>query len=73
VPFNAGLTAIETFSHHFNYILIIRVTLLTNMWESDCCSMPNEQLFSFIMARTRYPDTFHWDYDDVCFVLDWHA
>jgi len=28
--------------------------------------MPNEQIFSYIMARTSY---IRWDDDDVCFVL----
>ena len=38
-------------------------------WASDCCLMPNEQFFSYIMARTSY---IWWD-DDVRFVLDQHA
>ena len=33
---------------------------------SDCWLTPNEQIFSYIMARTSY---FGWDYDDVRFVL----
>ena len=33
--------------------------------------MPNEQFFSYIMARTIY---FQWDDDDdICFVLDQHT
>jgi len=36
---------------------------------SDCCLTPNEQFFSYIMARTSY---FQWN-DDVRFVLDQHA
>jgi hypothetical protein len=35
------------------------------------CLMPNEQFFSYIMARTSY---IQWNYDDdVCFVLDQQA
>jgi len=35
---------------------------------SDYSLMPNEQFFSYILARTSY--TFWWDVDDdVCFVL----
>ena len=26
----------------------------TSEWVSDCCLMPNEQFFSYIMARTSY-------------------
>ena len=32
--------------------------------------MPNEQFFSYIMARTSY---IRWDDNDVLFVLDQHA
>ena len=37
---------------------------------SDCCLMPTQQLFSYIMARTI---NFQWDNDEVRFVLDQHA
>jgi hypothetical protein len=37
---------------------------------SDCCLMPNEQYFSYIMARTSY---IQWIDDDVRFVLDQYA
>jgi len=39
-------------------------------WMSDCCLMPNEQLFSYIKARTSY---IQWNDGDVFFVLDQHA
>ena len=41
-----------------------------NQWVIDCCLTPNEQLISYIMARTSY---LRWDDHDVCFVLDQHA
>jgi hypothetical protein len=36
---------------------------------SDCYFMPNEKLFSYIMAKTSY---IQWDDHDVHFVLDQH-
>ena len=39
-------------------------------WMSDCCLMPTQQFFSYIMARTS--SNFQWD-DDVNFILDQHA
>jgi hypothetical protein len=36
---------------------------------SDCYFMPNEKLFSYIMAKTSY---IQWDDHDVRFVLDQH-
>ena len=38
---------------------------------SDCCLMPIQQFFSYIMARTWV--NFQWDDDEVRFVLDQHA
>jgi hypothetical protein len=45
---------------------------LNSEWVSDFCLTPNEQFFSYIMARTSY---IQWndDDDDVQFVLDQHA
>jgi len=40
------------------------------MGVSDYCLMPNEQLFSYILARTSY---IQWNDGDVRFVLDQHA
>jgi hypothetical protein len=40
------------------------------MWVSDYCLTPNEQFFSYIMARKSY---IQWDDDDVRSVLDQHA
>jgi hypothetical protein len=37
---------------------------------SDYCLTPNEQFFSYIMARTSY---IQWNDDDARFVLDQHA
>jgi transposase len=37
---------------------------------SDCCLMPNEQFFSYVMARTSY---IQWNDDDVRCVLDQHT
>ena len=34
---------------------------------SDCCLMPTEQCFSYIMARTNY---IRWEHDDVRFLQD---
>jgi putative hemolysin len=39
-------------------------------WVSDYCLAPNEEYFSYIMARTSY---IRLDYNDVGFVLDQHA
>ena len=36
-------------------------------WVIDCLLMPNEQMFSYIMARTSY---IRWDDNNLCFVLD---
>ena len=40
------------------------------MWGSDYCLTPNEQFFSYIMARTSY---IQWNDGDVRSVLDQHA
>ena len=37
---------------------------------SGCSLMPNEQYFSYIMARTSY---IWWDDNTLCFVLEQHA
>jgi hypothetical protein len=39
-------------------------------WVSDCCLMPIQHFFSYIMERISY---FQWDDDEVHFVLDQHA
>ena len=38
--------------------------------KNGCCLTPNEQLLSYIIARTSY---IWWDDDDVCFVLAQYA
>ena len=43
---------------------------LMSKWVSDCCLAPNEQFYSYIMARTSY---IQWNDGDVGFVLDQHS
>jgi hypothetical protein len=40
-------------------------------WVSDCCLMPTQQFFSYIMTRTSY--NFQRDDYEVHFVLEQHA
>ena len=41
------------------------------LWVSGCCLSPNEQIFSYIIARATY---FQWnDDDEIHFVRDQHA
>ena len=49
---------------------ITKVKIAKIEWVSDCCSMPNGQFFSYIMARTSYIQSCN--DDDVCFALDQH-
>jgi hypothetical protein len=51
-----------------SFILTPLITF--NLGMSDYCLTPNEQFFSYTMARTNY---IQWDDDDIHFVLDEHA
>ena len=53
------------FIQYYMYNYITTLTFLE--WVIDCCLTPNEQVFSYITARTSYI----W-WGDVCFVLDQH-